>query len=286
VLAGRVRARRPADWPGRGCQAGEGRGRAGGSCDVRWRAARRPADPPALRGGHRAGVRGPFQGVGAFHLPEQRQQDDGELRHRILRIRGVDPDRVGEVAHPDPARGQVVDQVQRVAHGAPEPVEGVHHDHVLGAGVTEQRPQARPVGGRAGLLVHEDPLGRDPELGERVRLPVEVLFRGRHPRVPEIHDRTVSLVGSVAALRHAVVNLTCETPRAALVPAGRPARGGVSLPRNWDAEPVPYELPVRDSLQRAGLAGRSARAPPLTCAVPVAGSLMDGSRSVSAPPAV
>jgi hypothetical protein len=37
---------------------------------------------------------------------------------------GVD-DRVGEVADPDATGGQVVDQVEGVAHGAAEPVEGV-----------------------------------------------------------------------------------------------------------------------------------------------------------------
>jgi hypothetical protein len=42
------------------------------------------------------------QGVGVFHLPEQRQQDHGELRHRVIGVGGVDADRVGQVAHPDP----------------------------------------------------------------------------------------------------------------------------------------------------------------------------------------
>ena len=46
---GRVRARRPAGLPGRGCRVGEGRGRGGGSCGVR------PASCPGNRHGE-AGV--------------------------------------------------------------------------------------------------------------------------------------------------------------------------------------------------------------------------------------
>ena len=173
-------------------------------------------------------------------------------------VRGVDADRVGQVAHPDPARGQVVDQVQGVAHGAAEPVQGVHHDHVPVAGVAEQGAQPGPVGGGSGLLVHEGPLGRDPHLAEGVQLPVEVLFRGRHPRIPEIHRRNVPIVGSVAAFRHAVVDLTCETPRAAAPAAGRPRRAGVPVPRLWDVE---LTSPARPRRRRSAIDTRSSCAP-------------------------
>ncbi len=40
-------------------------------------------------------LRGAARGLGAFHLPEQGEQHDGELRHRIGRVARVDPDRVG-----------------------------------------------------------------------------------------------------------------------------------------------------------------------------------------------
>jgi hypothetical protein len=43
--------------------------------------------------------------VGELHLREQRQQHDRELRRRILGIARVDLDRIGQVAHPDPALG-------------------------------------------------------------------------------------------------------------------------------------------------------------------------------------
>jgi len=37
---------------------------------------------------------------------------------------------VGEIAHPHPALGQLMDQVQHVPHGAAQPVQGVDHDHI------------------------------------------------------------------------------------------------------------------------------------------------------------
>jgi hypothetical protein len=52
----------------------------------------------------------------------------------------------------------------------------VNHDHITGAGIPQQRPQARPVGRGPGALVHIDPLGRDAELAYRVELPVKILL--------------------------------------------------------------------------------------------------------------
>ncbi len=132
--------------------------------------------------------------VGAFHLPEQGEQHDGELGHRIGRVAGVDPDRVSQVADPDAALGKLVDQVQRVPHGAAQAVQGVHHDHVTGAGVVKQGREPGPVGGGAGLLVQIDPLCRDPGAGQCVDLPVEVLLGGRNPRGAQLHaeHRTAS----------------------------------------------------------------------------------------------
>ena len=48
---------------------------------------------------------------------------------------------------------QVVDQVQRVADGAAEPVESMHHDDIALAGVSQQYLQPGPLGGGPGLLV-------------------------------------------------------------------------------------------------------------------------------------
>jgi hypothetical protein len=56
-------------------------------------------------------------------------------------------DRVGEFAHANAAFGQVVDEVDGVAHGAAEPVQSVHDDHVAVPGVVEQRNVA--LAGRA-----------------------------------------------------------------------------------------------------------------------------------------
>jgi hypothetical protein len=110
------------------------------------------------------------------HLGEQRQQYHRQLGHRATGVGGVDPDRVGQVAHPDSALGQLVDQVQRVAHGATEPVQGVHHDHIPAAGIVEQCAQSEAVGGRPGVLVDVDPRGRDALLARRVQVTLKVLF--------------------------------------------------------------------------------------------------------------
>jgi len=186
-----------------------------------------PADPPAFRGRDGAGVRGSFQAVGALHLPKQGQQHDRELGHRVRRVGRVDLDRVGQVTHPDAALGELVDRAKRVADGPAEPVQGVHHDHVTGAGEPQHRPQPRPVHRRTGLLVQVDPLRRDPGLLQRVDLPVQVLLRRRDPRVPQVHRQTVPEVLLVLR-RHAVVGLSCGMPitpgarSRQLLPRGRP----------------------------------------------------------------
>ncbi len=68
----------------------------------------------------------------------------------------------------------------------------MHDDHVALARVRDDFPQPGPVGRRAGLLINVDPIARDPDLLERVDLPIEVLLHRRHPRIPKIHliDRT------------------------------------------------------------------------------------------------
>ncbi len=51
---------------------------------------------------------------------------------------------------------------------AAHPVQGVHHDHVTGAGAVKQGREPGPVGRGAGLLVQVDPLCRDPRGGQCV----------------------------------------------------------------------------------------------------------------------
>jgi len=171
-------------------------------------------DPPAVRGRDRPGVRRPLKGVGALHLSKQRQQHDGEVGHRVAVVGGVDPDRVGEVAHPDAAPGQLMNEVEGVPDGPPQPVQGVHDDHVTVAGVRQRRVEPRPVSRRAGLLVQVDPLRGDPGLVQRIELPVQVLLRGRDPRVPKIHTRRlVELVPHQATLALLMVSALATMSR-------------------------------------------------------------------------
>ena len=113
-----------------------------------WVDQHRPSDPPTFGGRDGAGVRGSLEHVDAFHLPEQREQHQRQLGHRVGRVAGVDLDRAGEVTDPDAAFGEVVDQVEGVSDGAAETVQGVHHDHVAVPGVLERSLQPGPVGRR------------------------------------------------------------------------------------------------------------------------------------------
>ena len=54
-----------------------------------------------------------------------------------------------------------MDEIEGVADGAAEPVEGVHDGDVAVAGVGQGGAQAGPVGGGAGLLVEVDVCGID-----------------------------------------------------------------------------------------------------------------------------
>ena len=63
-----------------------------------------PADAPAGGFGDGAGVGGAFGGEGAFHLGEQRQQQEGDAAHAF--VGGVDRQRVGQGAHADAAARQ------------------------------------------------------------------------------------------------------------------------------------------------------------------------------------
>ncbi len=85
-----------------------------------------------------------------------------------------------------------MDQVQGVTDRPTEAIERVHDDHVTLARVRDDLSEPGPVRRRAGLPVDVDPIARDPDLFERVDLPIEVLLHRRHARVPELHapDRT------------------------------------------------------------------------------------------------
>jgi hypothetical protein len=125
--------------------------------------------------------------------------------------------RFSQVTHPDSARGHVVDQVQRGRTRC----SGVWTTITSPSRSEASSATPRPVDGRSGLLVDEGLQPRSTASRPR-SCGVEVLLRGH-----TAHTRDPPLVGSVAVFRHAVVNLTCETPRAAASPARRPPRGAV-----------------------------------------------------------
>jgi hypothetical protein len=105
-----------------------------------------------------------------------------------------------------------VDQVQRVAHRATQPVKGVHDDHIANAREVQQGAKTRAVGGRAGLLVDIDPISPNTDLGERLDLAVEVLLGRRHPRIPQIHAANVPEAVIEPDFRNTVSGTAFETP--------------------------------------------------------------------------
>lgn len=68
----------------------------------------RPSDLPACGSGDGAG--GAFGGEGAFHLCEQRQQQEDDAGHAL--VGGVDRQRVGQRPPTDPSSGKVVEEVE------------------------------------------------------------------------------------------------------------------------------------------------------------------------------
>jgi len=189
----------------------------------------RAAHLPAVRGRHRPGVRRPLAGVGAFHLGEQRQQHHRQLPHRIGRVGRVDLDRIGQVAHPDAALGQLMDQVQRVTHGAAQPVQGVDHDYIASLGEPQHRPQPRPVHRRPGLLIQVDTLPGDPDCGQRVDLPLQVLLGRRLPRVPQLHTAD----GTRSQRRTGLATRRCEATSRTLRAAWHPPNIAASGPSHF-----------------------------------------------------
>ena len=95
--------------------------------------------------GDGAGMGGAFGGEGAFHLGEQRQQQEGDAAHAL--VGSVDRQRVGQGPDTDAAPGKVVDEVEDFAQVAADPVQGVHHDRVAGPGVGQQLVQAVALDG-------------------------------------------------------------------------------------------------------------------------------------------
>ncbi len=143
--------------------------------------------------GHGAGMGGALGGEGAFHLGEQRQQQEGDAAHALAG--SGDGQRVGQRAEADAALVQVVDEVEDLAEVAADPVEGVDDDRVAGPGVGQQLLEAVPLGGGAGFLVGVDALVRDAEVGQGVELAVEGLLGGRDPGVAEFKAAGVAGTG-------------------------------------------------------------------------------------------
>jgi hypothetical protein len=97
----------------------------GGIGKLRWIDHAGPADPFAFSSSNGTGVSCAFDRVGSFHLAEERKHHDGQLRHGIRWIGGIDPDRVSQVPDSDAAGCKVVDEVQGVPDGTTQPVQGV-----------------------------------------------------------------------------------------------------------------------------------------------------------------
>ncbi len=151
---------------------------------------RQPADPAARGGGNRSGVRGPLEGVGALHLPEQRQQSHRQLRHRVGGVGQVDPNRIwsGPTAAARAARPTTRD-VRRRDHVLDEAAGGrcagragdIAGPRLLGARERLHLQGRWSLSGRAwgACLPPVNPVGQDLRGGVLVQAPVLVVGHAR-----------------------------------------------------------------------------------------------------------
>jgi hypothetical protein len=98
---------------------------------------------------------------------------------------------VAERAQEDAALGEVVHEVEGLAHVAAQPVQGEDVDPVPGTGEAEDGLQALAVHVRAGALVDVDVFLGDARIADRVDLPVEVLSGCADTAIRKIHPATV-----------------------------------------------------------------------------------------------
>lgn len=82
--------------------------------------------------GRPEGVRRPFDGIGSFHLPKQRQHDYRELDHGIIRVSRIHADGVSQVLDTDTPFCQIVIHIQGVAYRPSPTVQWMDHKHVAG----------------------------------------------------------------------------------------------------------------------------------------------------------
>ncbi|WP_280891180.1 hypothetical protein [Streptomyces sp. LBL] len=130
------------------------------------------------------------QHVDPLHLGEHRQQCDGHVGAES-RLAGVHGELVAERAQEDTSLGEVVHEVQGLAHVPAKPVQRQHVDPVPGTGEAKQSPQALAFHVGAGALVDVDVFLGDAGIPHRVDLPVEVLSGRAYTAVRKIHPATV-----------------------------------------------------------------------------------------------
>ncbi len=90
----------------------------------------------------------------AIHLSEECEHHYYQLRHAVLRIGRIIPDR-GESQVPllGMASCQIVDPVEGVPDRAAQPFQGLHEDHIAFVGLVEGLVGLRTVRGRLCFVV-------------------------------------------------------------------------------------------------------------------------------------
>ena len=114
----------------------------------------------------------------SIHLSEQSEDHHRQLGDRIIRVGGINLDGIGQGKHSDLTLLEIMNEVERVAHGAPQPVEGVDDDDITRASLIECFLEFGAVGGGSGFLVGIDVFVGDTFLAQGIDLAVEALFRG------------------------------------------------------------------------------------------------------------
>jgi hypothetical protein len=128
-----------------------------------------------------------FPGVGDDQVSLE-LGDRGEHAIHQPALAGGGVDALFEESERDSSGGELVEQGDQVAGGAPDPVEAGRDQNVAGVQSFAQCVPSWARGLRAGGVVEVELVGRHPRTDQRVALGVGILISGGHPAITLQHE--------------------------------------------------------------------------------------------------